>query len=261
MLSEQKKSIVRILEQVSPSLLLKLRILMKTGYEPELELIPFLCERDKTSIDVGAAWGKYTFYMKKYSKDCYAFEPIPRHFKLLNRTFSKNVIVKNVALSDNDGTAQIRIPINSPGAASIEEGNSLKGFEQIVEVTITKHRLDDFEFGPVGLIKIDVEGHEEAVLRGAKNLLIRDKPSLIIESEERHKHNTIENTHKFLSELGYKEFFFINNRLKKIEDFNKINYQNLQNIKNGNKTGLYVNNFVFLVPEKLHKVSKFLYDR
>ena len=82
MLSKQKKLFIKFLENISPGLLLKLRILMKTGYEPELEFIPLLCEKDKISIDVGAAWGKYAYYMKKLSKECWVFEPIPRNAKL-----------------------------------------------------------------------------------------------------------------------------------------------------------------------------------
>lgn len=258
MLSKQKKILVKFLERISPSLLLKLRILMKTGYEPELELIPYLCEKDKISIDVGAAWGKYTFYMKKFSKKCWAFEPIPRNVNLLNRIFRKNVIIQPVALSDNDGTAKIRIPINSLGAASIEEENPLEGLNKINIVNVSKKRLDDYEIDTIGLMKIDVEGHEEAVLRGSRRLLIRDKPALIIESEERHKSNTIENTYNFLHELGYEGFFFFNKNLRKIEEFDKKHHQNVQNLKDGNKTGLYVNNFIFLTTESIPKISKFL---
>lgn len=81
-MSKQKKFLVKILEALSPGLLLKLRILMKTGYETELELLPFLCDKNKISIDVGAAWGKYAYYMKKLSKECWVFEPIPRNAKL-----------------------------------------------------------------------------------------------------------------------------------------------------------------------------------
>ena len=194
--------------------------------------------------------------MKKFSKECWAFEPILRNFKLLNRTFRKNVIIHSVALSETDGTTKLRIPVNSLGAASIEEGNSLEGFQQITTVSVPKRRLDDYEIGTIGLIKIDVEGHEEAVIRGSKLLLVRDKPALIIELEERHKPNTIENTCSLLRELGYEGFFFLNNSLQKIEHFDKEHHQNVQNLKDGNKTGLYVNNFVFLTTEKIPKISK-----
>ena len=47
-------------------------------------------------------------------------------------------------------------------------------------------RLDDYQLPPVGFIKIDVEGHEEAVLRGAAQTIARNRPVLMIEIEERH---------------------------------------------------------------------------
>ena len=54
-------------------------------------------------------------------------------------------------------------------------------------VAVRCRRLDDFGLEPVGVIKIDAEGHELTVLQGARALIERDRPSFLIEAEERHK--------------------------------------------------------------------------
>jgi len=259
MLSEKLRSIAkRSLESIAPNLLLKMRVRMKMGYEAELELLPLLCDKNKVAIDVGANWGKYTRIMLKYSKKCWAFEPNPHLSKLLTRTFDSDLIVKQVALSNKNGKTQIRIPINFPGASSIENENSLDDFGKVNEITVPIQKLDSYDLENVAIIKIDVEGHEQSVLEGAKKILHRDKPSLIIEAEERHKPNTINNIRKFLENLGYKGFFFLDNYLQDLETFSIENHQNLKNVNRGSKVGLYVNNFVFIEQEHLDKISKFI---
>jgi len=91
--------LVKIMELFTPRLALKVRIYRKWGYEPELELLPHLCEKNKISFDVGAHKGLYTYYLSKYSKKCWAFEPNPRLASLLRRTFGEKIIVKQIPLS------------------------------------------------------------------------------------------------------------------------------------------------------------------
>ena len=110
----------------------------------------------------------------------------------------------------------------------------------------------------MGLIKIDVEGHELSVLNGAKNLLIRDRPTLLIEVEERHKRNAVIKVRKFLEELDYKGFFLSESGLEKIENFRQDYHQNHRNIKGKEKVGIYINDFLFVQKDDLQKISIFL---
>ena len=185
--------------------------------------------------------------MLKHSKECWVFEPIPELAKQLQRTFKDRTVIRAVALSDKNGKAQLRFPKNLSTRASIEKENTINGYSEIKVITVPTRRLDDYDLGPVGLIKIDVEGHEKAVLHGAEELLRRDKPSLIVEAEDCHKPNSVNNVWKFLSDLGFKGFFFLNGYLQNIEEFRQEHHQNINNSKDSGikKTGVYINNFVF----------------
>ena len=223
----------------------------------EFELMSNLLDKEKISIDVGAHLGTYTYYMIKNSKRSWAFEPNPQFFENL-KSLSPNLIVKQIALSDQNGEAFLRIPAKALGRGTIEKDNTLEEFENIDFISVEQKKLDDYELETVGLIKIDVEGHELSVLNGAKNLLIRDKPALLIEAEERHKRNAVIKVRKFLEELDYKGFFLSESGLEKIENFQQEYHQNPRNIKGKEKVGIYINNFLFLPKDKLQKIFIFL---
>lgn len=223
----------------------------------EFELISNLLDKEKISIDIGAHLGTYTSHMIKNSKTCWAFEPNLQFFEKL-KSISPNLIVKQVALSDQNGEVFLRVPNQALGRGTIEKDNTLEEFENIQVISVEQKKLDDYELEPVKLIKIDVEGHELSVLYGSKNLLIRDHPALLIEAEERHKRNAVSKIRKFLEELEYKGFFLSESGLEKIENFKQEYHQNPRNIKGKEKVGIYINDFLFLQKDELQKISIFL---
>jgi FkbM family methyltransferase len=109
-----------------------------------------------------------------------AFEPNPSNLNRLHRGImlngTKNVDVRAQAVSDNDGAL-----------AFYESESSLMGgilpVESALALTVPGTRLDTVaaESGPPNVIKVDVEGAEVAVLRGARQLLITHHPVLILE--------------------------------------------------------------------------------
>jgi hypothetical protein len=171
--------------------------------------------------------------------------------------------VEAVALSDHTGDAQLRVLVDDTGRSSIEKANPIEQLGVVEVLTVPTRRLDDYHaIEPVGCIKIDVEGHEDAVLRGARRILSRDHPSLIIEIEERHKRHSVRTVKGFLNELGYHGFFFRHNRLNPVELFNVEEHQDISNIVNNvNKEDKYVNNFLFLTDESLVKVQHLIEGR
>ena len=78
---------------------------------------------------------------------------------------------------------------------------------RVREVTVQTKRLDDYAFSGVGFIKIDVEGHEMCVLRGARETLMRERPNLLVEANEEHRAGAVEEVREWLGEIGYHGFF------------------------------------------------------
>ena len=155
--------------------------------EPELALIPFLADRRRVSIDIGANKGVYTYALLPHSSAVHAFEPNPKLFRMLHRWAERRAILHPEALSDVSGTAQLLVPQTSSGYSN--QGASLSAVKVSGRhgvVNVKTSRLDDMSIDNVGFIKIDVEGFEKQVLEGARETLRRDQPNLLIEMEEAH---------------------------------------------------------------------------
>jgi FkbM family methyltransferase len=224
------------------------------GRELEWGLVRYLCKPDKDSIDIGANRGVYTLAMRKHSRLVHAFEPLPNLAKALVRRFVSGVSVHNVALSNKAGEGTLYVPIvggaEYDGLASLTQTALLENFEhRILKVPVRK--LDDVYEGDVGFIKIDVEGHEEAVLKGSRQTLVRCRPRLLIEIEERHAPGSTKRIPKFLARLGYQGFFCHARRLRPIQEFDPKVHQNTINaprfigIQRRQAFSEYINNFLF----------------
>jgi FkbM family methyltransferase len=187
----------------APMLYWRARSALRGYEEPELGWLPRLCRRDSTVVDVGANFGMYTYWLSSLADRCVAFEPIPKLAAALARGFGSRIELHNVALSDADGVAELTVPNVSPGLSSIEPRNRITADPTAVRYTVPKRRLDDFELGDVSFVKIDVEGHEEAVLRGAARLLAAQRPTLLLELEDRHSPGCVERVAAMLLAQGF----------------------------------------------------------
>lgn len=178
------------------------------GGEPELRLLPRLCRKDELSLDIGANYGVYTWHLARFSAGVVAFEPQPGPAEFVRRGMGGRVRLEQVALSDSDGEVTLRVPRDrmQDGRATIEPGNALEEIDA-VETTVPRRRLDSFDFPRVGFAKVDVEGHELAALRGGRALLERDRPTLLVEAEDRHRSGAVESVAVFLANLGYRGAF------------------------------------------------------
>ncbi|MBL8643740.1 MAG: FkbM family methyltransferase [Rhodospirillaceae bacterium] len=179
--------------------------------ERELKLLPQLVDPNKIAIDIGANKGVYTHTLAKLAKHVHSFEPHPKMFPLLARALPANATAHHVAVSDTSGTAELVIPsYNKRGfsnqGASLDPNkkNAPFGF---TTVAIESRTLDSYNFTNVGFIKIDVEGFEQAVVRGALETVRREKPVLMIEIEEWHTKRRIEDCLADMSVLNADVFF------------------------------------------------------
>ncbi|MET9551881.1 FkbM family methyltransferase [Streptomyces sp. NPDC006645] len=150
-----------------------------------------LAATSRTILDVGAHVGYYAMIASLAAPKAtvHAFEPVPPiHARLaVNHRANglKNLVLHQNGVSDHPGTADINIRF--PLSNLLSTGSSLEDFDKPLASAFTTrvHLLTlDETLGdtPVDLIKIDVEGHEPSVLAGARNLIKRDRPVIILEA-------------------------------------------------------------------------------
>lgn len=142
-------------------------------------------------IDVGAHIGSYTAFYADLVGDkgeVYSYEAHPLIFKRLQARFQgvSQVILKNFAVSNRrDGKIQMKIYPDEvmPECATVEKAlmheGRMPGKTALVDVSTQS--LDLLSDRSIRLIKIDVEGHEHAVIDGARSLLKKQKPVLLFE--------------------------------------------------------------------------------
>jgi FkbM family methyltransferase len=156
--------------------------------EPEFWLLPELVRAGDWVLDVGANVGQYTMRLSDLvgeSGRVIAFEPIAETVEILagmaRRARHRNITVMNVAVSEHAGEVRLRVPWNADGLPDyFQSGVAEDGEHRVMAVA-----LDDFDFRRrIALVKIDVERHEVAVIRGMLKLIDRDRPILIIEGHE-----------------------------------------------------------------------------
>ncbi|MCC5997141.1 MAG: FkbM family methyltransferase [Oceanicaulis sp.] len=173
--------------------------------EHGLRLLPELADPERLAIDIGANRGIWAHEMARLCPAVWAFEPNPKLFDFLQRAASDRVVCRDIALSDAEGEAELMIP-GADGRYS-NQGASLNpgkiGDQAHMSVGVRAAPLDALDPPPAGFIKIDVEGHERAVLEGARGVIARDRPVMIIEIEERHTGEDLDEALDFVESLGY----------------------------------------------------------
>jgi len=165
-------------------------------HEPDFAAFAAL-PADALFLDVGANMGQSAVSLRSVHKSAriVSFEPNPTLEKPLRRIAAAvgRTKVHMVALGDAEGEAVLRIPIADSGtefsqAATLKPGDvdapvaerELGGVAGLAEVRVPVCTLDSFGFDPAA-IKIDVQGYELEVLRGARETLQRARPLLLIE--------------------------------------------------------------------------------
>lgn len=165
---------------------------MVPDYEQMLETFyKGLLSPGDTCIDVGAHTGRHTLpmaYCVSPGGRIFAFEPIPAIATELKEKLSvlpdinKTVRLTQCALADARGEVNFTLVSNNPGYSGLLPRHYDRE-EQTKIIRVTLCCLDDFiaEIPTVRFIKIDCEGAELRVLRGASLLLKRDRPIVSFE--------------------------------------------------------------------------------
>jgi FkbM family methyltransferase len=166
---------------------------LRTFTETDAAVLIHLVKRGDTVVDIGANVGWYTKILSELvgeSGRVHSIEPIPPTFELLSHCVRKlhlrNVRLVKCAISANNGTATMEVPVYASGGENYYQGRiitepktqSLKRFN-------VRTSSMDFLFrdtlSNISFVKCDVEGHEAAVITGAGRLIEHAKPSWLIE--------------------------------------------------------------------------------
>ncbi len=174
----------------------------RPAYQGQKQVVAMgLCRRFRTAVDCGAHVGLHSFNLAHEFDRVIAFEPVAAH----RECFVKNVLeapgVSNVtleacALGDKEGTVSIRTEPTSSGDSRVDGAGD-----------IPMRTLDSFELKDVSYLKIDVEGTELFVLKGAEATIVKCKPVIMVEQKPGHaqKYGLGEkDALPYLESLGYK---------------------------------------------------------
>lgn len=149
---------------------------------PTVAITRRLLAGGETMLDIGANAGFHALSAALFFRRVVACEPTPATADRLARNVAisgfDHVTVERIALSDRAGEALLRIERGHCGSNRLGSGDA-EGIRVPIE---TLDALDArSRLGRVDFIKIDVEGHECEVAAGARSVLERDRPTLMVE--------------------------------------------------------------------------------
>jgi len=155
---------------------------MRYDRATEIAMIRII-EPDSNCIDIGCHKGEILNIMLRLApKGRHAgFEPIPDFYNYLIKKFKDKAEIYPYALSDKDGKAEFQYVKNAPAYSGLKK-RDYQVSPKIDVINVDLKRLDDIMSDrPVRFIKIDVEGTEYDVLKGAMNMVKTNKPYIIFE--------------------------------------------------------------------------------
>lgn len=165
------------------------RILLYMGdLEPRISQIARKILRPgDTVLDIGANLGWFSLVARSVvgpSGHIHAFEPQPSVNALFRATIvmnsANNITLHEVALSEDDGLAELHVLAGNYGAARLSDVSGDQWSTIEIQTVSAGQYLESLDLPPIRMIKIDVEGHEETVFRSAERFFRERGPDTII---------------------------------------------------------------------------------
>lgn len=168
--------------------------------EPEVRGLGQVVKPGDTVLDVGAALGMYTVplsYLTGPTGRVDSFDPQPRNFHVVRflrgLTGARRGVIRRVAMGPSAGESSIAVPLifGLPifGHGHIADGVREKSPHRVRHTPTPVDTIDAWVeregLERIAFIKVDVEGFEPSVLEGAERVVERDRPSLLLEIEDR----------------------------------------------------------------------------
>lgn len=155
----------------------------------ELGVIRRFIPHCKVVFDVGSNVGEWASFVLQHNPQAriHCFEPSLFTFReLMRKNFPSNVIRNNFGLSSSEGEAKLLIFKEGDGLNSLyrrenleEMGISPQAKEERVQLQTLDHYCDQKDIRKIDFLKIDVEGHELEVLKGAKKMLSEERIGMV----------------------------------------------------------------------------------
>lgn len=198
---------------------------------PSLKQMDKLIPDNAAVLDIGANIGNHTLYWlttsPKRAKYVYAFEVIDETYEILKKNIALNGLQNKTTLfhfglgAHNTSASISSMILNNMGATSIQEDKNGKFQIRKLDDVKLNHKID--------FVKIDVEGTEIDVIKGAKKFLAKDKPLIWVElwdetghGDPRFKVGNKAEYNKLMDELGYEMILQLDDRNFVYQHKNKI---------------------------------------
>lgn len=192
----------------------KNEVYKRLSEETILKVLPLYLDKDKIAIDVGGNVGHIAYFLAQHSKTVHTFEAVPIVYEKLLAIKKKaaNVEVHNFAVSNFNGKAKFYVDhlrLSNSGLSDLSAvETSFKKKTKFKAVKAKVITLDSMGFENVSLVKIDVEGTELDVLKGAEKLIAEQAPAFVIEIFEPFSKCPIEDLFQFMFDRGYIAMYY-----------------------------------------------------
>jgi len=188
-------------------------IILNGFYESELlqAMCALVLDKNSIALDVGANIGNHSLFFSKNFDSVISFEPMASNCLLLKSNIFLNQI-KNVTLIEkglSNKNSKIGVLNSNPKNTNnvVCDLNENDDDQIIIDIAIGDEEIEKLSLKEkIGLIKIDVEGHEPFVIEGLQKTISSHRPIIFWEAFNR---SEAEKTKNLLAEMGYDYFYHL----------------------------------------------------
>lgn len=180
----------------------------------ELEVIRNIATKynnNTSALDIGANIGNHSIAFSEWFEHVYAFEPNPRTFQLLKLNTEKidNISIFQFGASSKEDVVLAAVPFTNVGGTSIVYDSTKYNNKNVIEINVKAlDQIDEVNnIKKVGLIKIDIEGHECSAIIGAKELILKHMPIIAFEQHSKSIGGGSTDVVRLLRKFGYDNFY------------------------------------------------------